>query len=159
MIRVATLRRTILALTCAVSVLIALPAIGEEPRREDIDDLIVLHLYGSYREMGRQQAELMGPELREAYEYAYANYIDLLSGAGPMGWFFNHINLPLVVATIPIGEDSGFHEELAGMASGLDVSHLNIFRAILSLANVRNPKTAGPVCEKNHNSDFCHIKC
>ncbi|UCH34215.1 MAG: type II secretion system protein GspD, partial [Armatimonadota bacterium] len=31
MIRVATLRRTILALTCAVSVLIALPAIGEEP--------------------------------------------------------------------------------------------------------------------------------
>lgn len=129
------MKRILIVLVALFIILPAPAAMGEEPRREDIDDLIVLHLYGSYREMGRQQAELMGPELREAYEYALANYHDLLSGAGPMGWFFNHINLPLVIATIPIGEQSGFHDELSGMASGLGVSHLNIFRAILSLAN------------------------
>ena len=36
-----------------------------QPRREDKGDLIVLHLYGSYRQMGRQQIELLGPVGRD----------------------------------------------------------------------------------------------
>lgn len=36
-------------------------AAAARPRREDRRDLIVLHLYGLYYEMGRQRAELLGP--------------------------------------------------------------------------------------------------
>jgi hypothetical protein len=38
------------------------------PRREQRGDLIVLYLYGSYREMGRQQVELLGPLARDIYD-------------------------------------------------------------------------------------------
>jgi len=109
-------------------------AMAEEPRREDINDLVVLHLYGSYKEMGRQQAELLGSDLREVYEYQLADFNRLLSGAGPAGWIFNHVNLPLYTTFASIGDDSSLHEELAGMASGLGVSKRDVFRALFSLA-------------------------
>ena len=43
---------------------LAVTALRRPPRREDRGDLIVLHLYGLYYEMGRQQAELLGPVAR-----------------------------------------------------------------------------------------------
>ena len=127
--------KKMLALLLILSVMLSsVSALAEEPRREDMGDLIVLHLYGSYREMGRQQAELLGDDLREVYDYQRADFNHLLSGAGPMGWIFNHVNLPLYTTFTPIGEDSGIHQEMAGMADGLEVSRRDVFRALFSLA-------------------------
>jgi hypothetical protein len=47
--------------------------------------LIVLHLYGSYREMGHQQAELLGSDLQEVFEYQLADYRRLAAKAGAGG--------------------------------------------------------------------------
>lgn len=108
-------------------------ALGEEPRREDIGDLIVLHLYGSYRDMGRQEAELLGDDLREVFEFQLSDYRKLVAKAGPAGWFFNHLYIPLYNG-LARGEDSGLHEETAGIASALGVPSRDVMRALLSLS-------------------------
>ncbi len=112
----------------------SLTASAGEPRREDVGDLIVLHLYGSYREMGRQQAELLGPDLRRVYDYQLANYKRMVSEAGVAGWFFNQSVIRLHNALGPLADDSGFHEENAGIAGGLGVPRRNVLRALLSLS-------------------------
>jgi len=124
-------------LTLLLILFILLPvtsALGEEPRREDIGDLIVLHLYGSYREMGRQEAELLGDDLREVLNFQLSDYRKLVAEAGPAGWFFNHMYLPVYYGLAPMGEDSGLHEEIAGMASALGVPSGDAMRALLSLS-------------------------
>lgn len=112
----------------------SLTASAEEPRREDVGDLIVLHLYGSYREMGRQQAELLGPDLRQVYDYQIGNYKRMISEAGAPGWFFNQSIIRLHNALGPLADNSGFHEENAGMAAVLGVPRRNVLRALLSLS-------------------------
>ena len=52
------------------------------PRREDHGDLIVLHLYGSYREMGRQHVELLGPLAREVYDLQHRDWMGLAAELG-----------------------------------------------------------------------------
>ncbi|MBI5115067.1 hypothetical protein HZA56_01180, partial [Candidatus Poribacteria bacterium] len=128
------MRRALALLLIVLVILPAVSASGEEPRREDVGDLIVLHLYGPYREMGRQQAELLGPDLRRVYDYQLEDYRHLVSKAGVGGFLFNSIYMPLYNGLAPIGEDSGFHEEIAGMASVLGVPPRNVMRSILSLA-------------------------
>ena len=101
------------------AILPAASAQGEEPRREDKGDLIVLQLYGSYREMGRQQAELLGEDLREVYEYQLADFNRFIAGAGTLGWILNHVNIPLYTSIATIGEDSRLHHEVAGKKPAL----------------------------------------
>jgi predicted choloylglycine hydrolase len=129
-----TMRRALALLLVVLVILPAVSASGEEPRREDVGDLIVLHLYGSYREMGRQQAELLGPDLRRVYDYQLEDYRHLVSKAGMGGFLLNSVYMPFYNGLAPINEDSGFHEEIAGMASVLGVPPRNIMRSILSLA-------------------------
>jgi tetratricopeptide (TPR) repeat protein len=107
---------------------------AEEPRREDIGDLIVLHLYGSYEEMGRQEAQLLGEDLERVYEFQIENYKELVAGAGLRGRFLNNVIIPLYSAFSPIHDESGFYAEVGGMASVLGVPRRNTTRAILSLA-------------------------
>jgi len=127
--------RRLLAVFVVLFVILASSiASAEEPRREDIGDLIVLHLYGSYREMGRQQAELLGPVLRDVYESQLSDYKDLVADAGLGGWLFNSLYLPPYNALAPITDDSGLYEEMAGIASGLGVPSRNVMRALLSLS-------------------------
>ncbi|MBI4830092.1 MAG: hypothetical protein HY801_00750 [Candidatus Lindowbacteria bacterium] len=128
------MKRALIVLLIVLVVLPATSAFGDEPRREDIGDLIVLHLYGSYREMGRQQAELLGPNLRDVYEYQLADYRRLVSEAGLGGFLFNGIYMPIYNGLATVREDSGLHEEMAGMASVLGVPPRNVMRALLSLA-------------------------
>jgi hypothetical protein len=105
-----------------------------EARREDRGDLIVLYLYGSYREMGRQQVELMGPELRAVYELHRGEYERAMGRAGfgeklTYRWLF-----PLWSGIGPLYEESGFHDELTGIAEGLGVKRRELMRAIFTLS-------------------------
>lgn len=123
------------ALLVVLFFILPLPsAYGQEPHREDIGDLIVLHLYGSYREMGRQQAELLGPDLQKVYELQLSNYRKLVAEAGATGWFFNSVNIPIIAGLAPLFEDSALYDELGGIASVLGAPRRNMFRALLSLA-------------------------
>jgi hypothetical protein len=128
------LKRTSISLLTLLFVLPVSLAQAGEPRREDVDDLIVLHLYGSYREMGRQQAELLGSDLRAVFDYQLADYERLVAKGGVGGWLFDRALLPLYSGLAPIAEESGLHEEVAGMAAGLGVPPRDVMRAMLSLS-------------------------
>jgi hypothetical protein len=106
---------------------------ADEPRREDRGDLIVLHLYGSYREMGRQQAELMGPELRAVYELHERDFERAMARAGSGEKLVNGILMPLWSGFGPLYEESGFHDEMTGIAAGLGVRRRQLMRVIFTL--------------------------
>jgi len=124
-----------LALTLAAATAFAPPASrareGATGTREDHDGLIVLRLRGSYQEIGRQQVELLGSEARSTaalFRARFGRAIEkggagsrLLSGPVLWGW----------TVLGPWLDDSGLFEELAGIASGLGVSHLDALRIFL----------------------------
>jgi hypothetical protein len=93
----------------------------------------VLHLAGGWREIGRQQAALMGPELRAVYELQRAGYEQGMADAGAGGWLVDHL-LPVWTTLGPHYETSGLHDEIAGMAEGLGVPTRELLRALLSLS-------------------------
>ncbi len=101
------------------------------PRREDRGDLIVLHLYGSYYDMGRQQAQLLGPVARRMYEYHHAKYVRSLRDADLrmklMDW-----GVGLLTRLGPLYEESGFFEEMNGIADGLGVARGDLLRAVMA---------------------------
>jgi hypothetical protein len=127
------LRRTHWMLALCLVASIAAPARGAEPRREDAGDLVVLHLDGSYREMGRQQAELLGETLRAVYDHSRAGYSAGVRGAGFGAWLFDALGVPLWSALGGRAEDSGLNEQAAGMADGLGVAPRDVLRAALYL--------------------------
>jgi hypothetical protein len=100
------------------------------PRREDIGDLIVLHLHGSYREMGRQQIELLGTLARDIYDLHRADWSALLATLGPLAavdWF-----LPRFWMTAgPRYEKSGLYQEIKGFGDGLGVSGPAAWRGVV----------------------------
>jgi len=108
------------------------PAAGQ-PRREDHGDLIVLHLYGSYQEMGRQQAELIGPELRAVYELQCGDRERAMARASSGMRLMDRFLLPLWSGIGPLYEESGFHDELGGIADGLGVKRRDLMRAVFTL--------------------------
>ncbi len=115
------------ALVCGV-------ARAEPASREDHGDLIVLHLYGSYAEMGRQQADLLGPVLRRVYDIQYQDFQRGLAQAGYFARLQNWLLFPLWAWIGPFYEDSGFHDEIDGVAAGLGVPPADVLRALFSLA-------------------------
>ncbi|MGD0949810.1 MAG: C45 family peptidase [Candidatus Binatia bacterium] len=104
-------------------------AAAARPRRENRGDLIVLHLYGSYYEMGRQQAELLGPVARRMYEYHRAKYAQLLTGGGLRLKVFD-LGMGLLTRVGPLYEESGFFDEINGIADGLGVPRSDLLRAV-----------------------------
>jgi hypothetical protein len=120
-------------LLVALLVLAALPARAAEPRREDAGDLIVLHLYGTYREMGRQQAELLGDDLRRVYDFSRAGYAEDVREAGLGARLFDALAVPLWSALGGRADASGMHEQVAGLADGLGVAPREMLRASLYL--------------------------
>ncbi len=101
------------------------------PRREDIGDLVVLHVYGSYEDMGRQQAELLGPLMRDVYDFHRADYDRTLR---EQGWA-TRLMEPLLVPLASAGNDdtSGFAATVRGIAGVLHVLPREVFRASLAL--------------------------
>jgi hypothetical protein len=108
---------------------------AEEPRREDFGDLIVLHLYGSYYEMGRQQAELMEEELRAVYELQRAEFERTISSGGLGAIFLNRVGLPFLSWIGPLYERSGLDNEIHGIADGLGVARRDLLRALFALTS------------------------
>jgi hypothetical protein len=105
----------------------------EGARREDRGDLIVLHLRGSYYEMGRQQADLLGPEARAVYELQLHEYGEFRARAGMGFKLLDAVGLPLWARIALVNEDSGLYDELKGMADGLGISRIDLLRAELTL--------------------------
>lgn len=109
------------------------PAAGVAPTRRDIGDLIVLDVAGSYEAMGRQQAELLGEDLRRVYALQHADHERAVARGGASAWLLDTLGIPLWSGIGGAFEDSHFHEELAGMADGLGVARRDLMRALLSL--------------------------
>ncbi len=134
-----TLRLRPLAALCGALLLLAAaqPAragtVPSTPRREDRGDLIVLHLYGSYYDMGRQQAELLGPVARRMYEYHRAKYDRALNGTG-LRLRLLDVGMALLPWLCPLYEESGFFEEMNGIADGLGVARADLLRATVATA-------------------------
>jgi hypothetical protein len=111
----------------------ATAAPAAEPRREDAGDLVVLHLYGSYREMGRQQAELLGDALREVYAFSLAGYAADVRAAGFGARLFDALAVPLWSFAGRRRDASGLHEQVIGMAEVLGAAPRDVLRAALYL--------------------------
>ncbi|MBI2914004.1 MAG: hypothetical protein HYY03_08800 [Chloroflexi bacterium] len=99
-----------------------------QPRREDIGDLIVLHLYGSYREMGRQHVELLGPLAREVYEAQRADWSRLIAGLGAVGRIADTVLPAFWMSLWRRYEGSRLYDEILGIAGALGVSGVNAWR-------------------------------
>lgn len=105
-------------------------ATAARPRREDIGGLIVLHLYGSYRTMGRQQVELLGPLARDTYAMHRADWSALIRGFGPMAAVADAILPRWWMTARGRSDDSSFYEEIAGIGDGLGVSRPAAWRGV-----------------------------
>jgi hypothetical protein len=112
---------------------LAAAALATEPRREDAGDLIVLHLRGSYHEMGRQQAELLGDVLREVYAFHRAEYAAQVRAGGLAARAFDALALPLWSWAGARFDASGMHQQIAGAAEVLGVPPREMLRAALAL--------------------------
>jgi hypothetical protein len=101
------------------------------PRREDHGDLIVLHLYGSYYEMGRQQVELLGPVAHRLYEYQHRNY-EKATAAG--GWQTRLLDwgTRLLPWLGPFQERSGLFDEMNGAADAMGVPRHELLRSTIA---------------------------
>jgi hypothetical protein len=128
--------RSLVRIALAISILslaASRGALAFEPSRRDLGDLIVLEVSGSYEEMGRQQAELLGEDLRRVYEWQRADHARAVARGGFGAWLLDAVGIPIWAAIGGAFEDSHFHEELAGMAAGLGIARSDLMRALLSL--------------------------
>jgi len=103
-------------------------SVSGTPHREDHGDLIVLHVYGSYYEMGRQQVELLGPVARRMFDYHREKYRSALQAGG---WRVRVMDAGMSVLPWlgPLYEESGAFDEMNGMADALGVSRSDFLRA------------------------------
>lgn len=125
--------RYLLAVLCVATLAVAGPqtsaAAGHgEPRREDMGDLIVLHLYGSYYEMGRQQAHLLGPVARRMFDYHLDKFRREVAKSDSPARLLDRLAW-LMTWLGPLYEESGFYEEMNGIADGLGVPRSDVLRA------------------------------
>ena len=102
------------------------------PRREDHGDLVVLYVSGSYREMGRQQAELLGPLAREVFAFNRADFARGIAAGGLSARLLDGVGLPLASA-LGRRDASGMGQQLTGLAEGLDVAPREMLRASFAL--------------------------
>lgn len=112
-------------------ILLAASALAGEPSRTDHGALIVLDVYGSYEEMGRQAAELLGEDGRRVYEFDLKLY-RRTRPAGIGAWLFDRVAIP--IASWLISDDTGVMEETAGYAEALGVSRADFLRAQIGSA-------------------------
>jgi len=112
-------------------IFLAASALAGEPSRTDYGALIVLDVYGSYREMGRQAAELLGDDGRRVYDLDLNLYRRMLP-TGIQAWLFDRVGLPIF--SWFMSDDTGVMEEAAGYAEALGVSRADFLRAQIGSA-------------------------
>jgi hypothetical protein len=109
------------------------PPAAAAPTRTDHGALIVLDVAGSYEEMGRQQAELLGDDLRQVFAAQRRDHDRAVERGGFGAGLLDTLGVPLWSGIGGAFEDSSFHDELAGLADGLGVPRRELMRALLSL--------------------------
>jgi hypothetical protein len=102
----------------------------ERGQREDRGALIVLDVYGSYEDMGRQEVELLGPLGRELHELYAARWDGLMRAHGLLGTLVNAVVFPLWSSVGWWREDSGFFAEAAGIARVLTITDADAVRLL-----------------------------
>jgi|GEM_PF-2445904 len=103
------------------------------PRREDHGDLVVLYLRGSYEAMGRQQAALLGDELRRVYAHQRGEYRRALGSESGAARLAERLVLPVASGLARLRDASGLFAETAGVAHGLGVAPREALRATFAL--------------------------
>ena len=104
-----------------------------QPRREDYGALIVLHLHGTYRGMGRQHVVLLGPLAREVYQLQRADWAQLIASLGAVGKIGDSA-LPAFWAGLWWRwEGSRLYDEINGMADALGVSGADACRGVFGV--------------------------
>ena len=93
---------------------------GFQPSRRDAGDLIVLEVSGSYEQMGREQAELLGDDLRRVYVLQKADHDRAVASGGAGAAVLDAVGIPAWAAIGGAFDDSSLHDELVG--PGLAVS-------------------------------------
>src|SRR4030095_1868114 len=83
-------------------------------------------------EMGRQQAELLGPLARAAFEFNRADYRRGIAGSGLGLRLFDRLGLPLASA-LGRRDASGMGEQSARLADTLGVAPREMLRAGFAL--------------------------
>ncbi|MEO6025721.1 MAG: C45 family peptidase [Candidatus Binatia bacterium] len=91
-------------------------------RREDRGALILLDVYGSYGDMGRQEVELLGAEARALADLFGDHWGGLVRSRGAFGAVVDRLILPFWTTFGGWHEDSGMYEEAAAIARALDAS-------------------------------------
>ena len=129
----AVLLGALLLATGAAAEALAVDTGGPVPRREDHGDLIVLYVRGSAYEMGQQQAELLGDDLRRVYELQRAKYRGGLEQGSALARVAERLVLPLASGLNRLGDESGFFAETAGTARALDLPPREVLRAQFAL--------------------------
>ena len=104
------------------------PASDRVPRREDRGGLIVLYLYGSYEEMGREEARLLGQTAIDAETLYGDHWKGLLGRMGVGVKIANALWLPVLSWTGPFYEQSGMFAESLGIAQELGISRTDSVR-------------------------------
>lgn len=118
-------RSTVMVLGVFVGVLAGgavCAAADGQPRRVDHGALIVLDLYGTYEAMGRQGVDLLGADAQDVHDLYADRWGGLVRSQGVLGTFVNGVVFPFWSAFGRWREDSGFFEEAAGIAQGLDAA-------------------------------------
>ncbi len=101
---------------------------GGMPRREDRGGLIVLYLYGSYEEMGRQEARLLGQTAIDGETLYGDHWKGLLARMGAGVKIANALWLPVLSWAGPLYEQSGMFAESAGISEELGISRTDSVR-------------------------------
>jgi len=99
------------------------------PRREQYGGLIVLHLYGSYREMGKQSVELLGYAARRADGVYRTRWQELVRRLGVRGLMADAIWPNLWSWAGKYYEASGFFLELDGVSEALGIRPADAVRS------------------------------
>ena len=127
------LRTRVLLALAPVLLATAIPARAFEPSRRDLGDLIVLDVAGTYEEMGRQYAALLGPDLRRVYQQQLHDHERAVARGDFGASVLDRLGIPLWSGIGGAFDDSHLHDELAGMATGLGVPRRDLMRALLAL--------------------------
>src|SRR5208283_3657190 len=98
------------------------------PRREDRGGLTVLYLYGSYEEMGRQEARLLGQTAIDAETLYGDHWKRLLARMGVGVKIADALWLPVLSWTGPLYEQSGMFAESVGISKELGISRTDSVR-------------------------------
>src|SRR4030095_12774831 len=75
----------------------------------------------------------LGADLRRVYDLQHGDYEAAIAGGGIGARLLDGVAIPLWSGIGGRFDDSHFHDELGGMASGLGVAPRDLLRALLSL--------------------------